>query len=309
MSTCQADGAFTVTAWGCRGSYPVCAREFLEYGGNTTCYGVCIGKRLIILDAGTGIINLSHHLMKKRRKTSKPVVATLFISHTHHDHTEGFPFFAPLHLARSQLYLYGPSTSYVDIEDALAQGLAAPYFPVGMHETKSVKVIRPVDESTVVRFYAGIAAPQAEHVDVPPRKGETLEAEVRVKYGTNHPKNGVHHYRIESGGRSLVYATDTEGFLGGDQRLIDFTRDADLLIHDAQYLPGEYTDGAPPKQGWGHSTYEMACEVAKAAGVDRLLLHHHDPQRTDKQVEAIQSKAKRLFRNCEAVREGTTYEV
>jgi ribonuclease BN (tRNA processing enzyme) len=117
----------------------------------------------------------------------------------------------------------------------------------------------------------------------------------------------VHVYRIDYRGRSLVYATDTEGYVGGDRKLTAFARGADLLIHDAQYSEEHYRGQIvelPSTQGYGHSTPQMACELAKAAGVRKLVLFHHDPNYTDEMVADLEVRARSVFPNACAASEG-----
>ena len=123
-----------------------------------------------------------------------------------------------------------------------------------------------------------------------------------------HPQ-GVFVYRLEMGDRKLVFATDVEGYAGGDQQLIQFARGADLLIHDAEYTTEEYLDGTPPRQGWGHSTWEMSIEVAQAAGVKKLALTHHNAHHDDAFLEDIEQQARALFPATVVVREGLTLNV
>ncbi len=296
-----------LTVYGARGSHPVCGAEYLEFGGHTTCYAVRARGQVVIFDAGTGIIGLGDALAREHTDTGAPVVSTLLISHTHHDHTQGFPFFKPLHLPGSRLHLFGPRTEYVEVEDALAQGMTAPFFPVSLGETKSVKTIRSVRDGATICFFD---QPQTPRVCSPEECAAARPRMlVRVRQGDRHPKAGVLYFRLECDGASVVYATDTEGMDGGDPNLVAFARGASLLIHDAQYLPEEYTRSGGAKRGFGHSTYQMACEVARAAGVGRLLLHHHDPDRSDAQVCRIEAAARELFAPTDAAREGATYRL
>jgi ribonuclease BN (tRNA processing enzyme) len=129
------------------------------------------------------------------------------------------------------------------------------------------------------------------------------EAVVRVARG-NHP-GGVVAYRIEHAGRSVVYATDTEHYACVDPALRALAEGADVLIYDAQYLPEEY----PAKLGWGHSTYAHGVELARAAGVSRCVLFHHDPSRTDAQVTALEARASELLPGCMAAREGLVLDL
>ena len=125
----------------------------------------------------------------------------------------------------------------------------------------------------------------------------------------NHP-DAVFAYRVEHAGRSVVYATDTEHYACVDPRLVTLCRGADVLIYDAQYLPEEYAgEVGPSRMGWGHSTYEAGAELAKAAGVGKLVLFHHDPSRTDEGVAAIEERARERFDATVAAREGMTIEL
>lgn len=299
--------AMTLYVHGVRGSHPVPGPDTVRTGGNTTCYSITFGEHRLILDAGTGIIGLGRDLVAEHMTTHNPIAATLLISHTHHDHTQGFPFFAPVYFGTTRIFMYGPNSNYLEIEEALSQGLAAPFFPVNLSEMQCMKRISSISDADELLFFEGDAAPVLRnryHSDPP--SSEPM-ARVHIMRGYNHPKNGVLHFSIECSGRKIVYATDTEGYAGGDERLIHFSQGADLLIHDAQYLPQEYAAGAVPKQGWGHSTWEMACLVAEKAGVKQLLLHHHDPLRGDDAVDAIEAAAREVFACTDAAREGAQY--
>ena len=136
-----------------------------------------------------------------------------------------------------------------------------------------------------------------------------LRTELTGPLGERADSQGVFIYRIEYGGRSMVYATDTEGYIGGDQRLIQFARGADLLVHDAQYTEAEYTSDSASKQGWGHSTWPMAVAVARAAGVKQLALFHHDPLHSDDMLEQLEKQAQASFAQTFLAREGMTVEL
>jgi ribonuclease BN (tRNA processing enzyme) len=138
------------------------------------------------------------------------------------------------------------------------------------------------------------------------RSGESFEVgEARVRaLRLNHP-GGVLAYRVDHEGRSVVYATDTEHYACVDPALRALAEGADVLIYDAQYTPDEYRgEGGPSKVGWGHSTYVAGAELARAAGVGRFVLFHHDPRRTDAGVAAIEEAARALFADTVAAREG-----
>jgi len=119
----------------------------------------------------------------------------------------------------------------------------------------------------------------------------------------NHPGKAL-SYRVEYGGRAIVYASDTEHGKRLDERLVRHAAGADILIYDASYTTDEYKNG---RQGWGHSTWEEGVKVARAAGVRRLLLFHHEPSRNDRALMAIEQAARRTYRGTAAAREGRLY--
>jgi len=299
---------FIVRFRGVRGSYPMPGPATLRVGGNTACVEVWAGGHLIIIDAGTGIIGLGKDLMKKYRASGgkEPIVATVLFSHTHHDHTQGFPFFEPAREGPSVLYMFGPKTFYEDIEEALARAMLAPSFPVALAELKSLKVIGNIEESEIIVLDQG-RGPQILNVYRDEREHSPEAVEISVMRSHAHPKGGVSIYKINWMGKSMVHATDTESYVGGDTRLIEFARGADLLIHDAQYTNEEYV--TDPKQGWGHSTPEMAIAIAQAAGVKKLVLFHHDPSHDDETLAGIERKAQEAFPNTILAYEGLTIEL
>lgn len=294
--------SFLVRFWGVRGSYPVPGEQTVRFGGNTPCLELQMGEHVIIIDAGTGIINLGYDMMRRAQEQGNaPVVATILLTHLHHDHTQGFPFFLPAYLGSSMLHLFGPHTFEQRLEEELGNVVLTPNFPVNITEMPSFQVIRTVRETEMLLIGPDTSDVHVfnihhEHVDVPPDV-----VRVRIHRGYAHPKNGVFIYRVEWGGRSVVFASDTEGYLGTDQRLVRFARDTDVLIHDAQYTTEEYLSG---KQGWGHSTIEMACDVARQCGAKQLVLFHHDPGHHDDMVAEMERTAQKLFPQTIAAYEG-----
>lgn len=297
------DDKFTIRFWGVRGSYPTPGNATVRYGGNTACVEVTAGGRTIILDAGTGIIPLGRDLV--RRAGGKPLEALLLVSHLHHDHTQGFPFFTPAYISSTRLHVYGLGADAESLERVLESNQSAQRFPVSLREMGAAKDIRSVRETEeIVWDEDGVRLePPASSV-----RHDVLRVRVHRSYA--HP-GGVYIYRLEWLGRSLVYATDTEGYVGGDRRLAAFARGADVLIHDAQYSEAHYRGqaGAPSTQGFGHSTVEMACEVAASARTGRLVLFHHDPSYPDTALDALQARARELFPNVQAAYEGLTLEL
>src|SRR5215510_13904806 len=281
--------------WGVRGSYPVPGPRTMRFGGNTACVEVQAGAHTIILDAGTGIINLGSQLLRRARADAgRPVVATILFSHMHNDHTVGFPFFDPAYAGTTTLFIFGPKVFESDLEETLAHSMLPPSFPVGLDELASRKILRNVNETDVVLMGSSPADVQVlnlyhDQIDPSPDL-----VRVRTYHSYAHPKNGVNIYSISWHGKTVVYATDTEGYVETDQRLVKFAREADVLIHDAQYRPEDYTNPAKPKQGWGHSTPDMACAVAQACNAKELVLFHHEPTYDDSTIAAIEENARKI---------------
>jgi phosphoribosyl 1,2-cyclic phosphodiesterase len=291
--------------WGVRGSYPVPGPRTVRYGGNTACVEIQAGVHTIILDAGTGIINLGTELLRRSRADSnRPVVATIFFSHMHNDHTMGFPFFDPAYHGASTLHIFGPKVFQSDLEETLSHAMLPPSFPVGLDELPSRKILSNMNETDIVLMGSSPTDVQVlnfyhDQIDPSPDL-----VRVRTYHSYAHPKNGVNVYNISWRGKTVVYATDTEGYIETDRRLVKFATGADVLIHDAQYRTEDYISSAKPKQGWGHSTPEMAIAVAKASNTKRLVLFHHEPLYDDETIEAMESSARKLFADTISAYEG-----
>lgn len=253
----------TFRLWGTRGSIPVSGAPYVRHGGNTSCVSVDLGDDIIILDAGTGIRDLGNQLACTDKRIH------LFITHTHWDHIQGFPFFAPAYIPGRELTVYGERGFGKNLESVLLGQLDPEYFPVQFR-----------DMNADINFaYLG---------DEPIEVGD---AAVTREY-VNHPGATV-GYKVEIGGKSLVYISDNEflqGYLGSPadlaeesaevqphQKTLDFAKGADILIHEAQYTNDEY----PSKIGWGHSCLSNACLFAKIADPGRWVVTHHDPMHSD----------------------------
>jgi phosphoribosyl 1,2-cyclic phosphodiesterase len=283
--------------WGVRGSYPTPGAGTIKYGGNTASVEVRAGERTIILDAGTGIIPLGRELARTKRTSE----IMLLLSHLHHDHTQGFPFFVPAYMPNVKLHIFGLDGTHESMKNVLERNQSSETFPLGLRDMASFKDIQAVRESQVIVWDEdGIRVAESAI-------GLSDEAVViRIHKSYAHP-GGVYVYRITWRGKSVVYATDTEGYVGTDRKLVQFARDADVLIHDAQYLEEHYRGqlvGFPATQGFGHSTVTMAAEVALASEAGRLVLFHHDPSYSDDMVAGMEATAKSLFVDSVAAYEG-----
>ena len=279
--------------WGVRGSIPTPGPETVRYGGNTTCIEVRLNDgRIIIIGAGSGIRALGNKLVVEDMKKG-PLDLDLFISHTHWDHIMGFPFFTPIFIPGNRIRVRGPvNIGDEGLEKIFALQMSHNYFPLRADELAS-------DIS----------------YEVLAEKSFNLYDDVRVTTKIlNHPIIDL-GYRIEADGAVFVTAYDTEPFRNlfdgdpGDEdydevakiegekaanennrRVWDFIKDADLVVHDAQYLNKEYRAG---KIGWGHSTVEYVLESTMKSGVKRVALFHHDPTRKDDELDRIERMAKR----------------
>ena len=261
-----------VRFWGTRGSIAAPGPTTARYGGNTSCVELRASDgTLIVLDCGTGARELGLHLV---RTEPQPYRIHLFIGHTHWDHIQGFPFFVPAFLPGTELNIYAPLGFQHGLEEAMAGQMEYSYFPVKLRELRSRIHFTELDEG----FF---------------RVGEVL---VETQY-LNHTAPTI-AYRMSTGGATIAYVTDHEPFWStegrvsrhpGDERHIEFLRGANLVVHDAQYTEEEYRGG---KVGWGHSSVDYAVDVALAAGVDRLVLFHHDPTHDDATMDAMQATAR-----------------
>jgi phosphoribosyl 1,2-cyclic phosphodiesterase len=305
MKTQSAHGAkngsrFKVIFWGVRGSYPTVDAATLKVGGNTSCVEVEVDGRRLIFDAGTGIIPLGKEFCDG---ANPPPPAYVFLSHTHIDHVMGLCFFEPLLTPRARSFILGPGASRGALTRSLRHLTHSHLFPVSLDELKGKKEIFSLAGGEIIRFGArGLRPRIAPSGSVNGIHSNDLT--ITTCKSPAHPLNGVMLYRVNYRNRSLVYATDIEQQDGGYPDIIEFVRDADLLIHDAQYLQDEYVSRVKPRKGWGHSTVDMAAEVAKKAGVKRLALFHHEPTHDDKLMSEIGKRAKRLFPSAVVAHEG-----
>ncbi|MCA9530699.1 MAG: MBL fold metallo-hydrolase [Myxococcales bacterium] len=267
--------------WGVRGSVPAPGAQTAGIGGNTSCVEMRCGDTRLIFDAGTGL-----RLLGRELGVDTPLTLHLFFSHVHWDHIQGFPFFEPAFAPGHTIHMYGASSSRGTIESALAGQMEYPNFPVKLDELPSSLIFHEIGPGDVVDVGGGVI----------------------VRTTAGHHPGGVLVYRVEYDGAVVVYATDTEPVDGGrlDPRIVEIARGADVLIYDSMYTPEEYTGTADgrPREGWGHSTYEVGAAIAGAAGVGRYVLFHHDPDQSDEVVREKERRARALFPRSVAAYEG-----
>ena len=255
--------------WGTRGSNPVAGSEYVRYGGNTSCLEVRHGDDLIIIDAGTGIRQLGDLIDLEDNQTIH-----LFISHTHWDHITGFPFFSPLYKKTCNVVVWAPVGFEKSTKELFTSMLAYAYFPVRLDEMKARVTFKELRD------------------DRPVSIGDLV---VDCHF-TNHPGPTV-GFKIKAPNKTIGYITDNEVLLGYHGHpneihrkhpllephlgLIDFLKDCDFVIHEAQYFPEEYYR----KTGWGHSSIPNATVLLKYTGVNEWLVTHHDPNHNDKDLQ------------------------
>ena len=287
---------FRARFWGVRGSYPTPGPGTVRYGGNTSCVEVEVGSQTIILDAGSGIIRLGHDLL--RRSADGPLDVSLFITHGHGDHLIGLPFFLPLYEARACINFFGPRLADRSIEQLVTPLMSQPYFPVDIRKLPSQRSFHTLDGHEHIVWHRGESEPIIVREGFQPQEGDV---HLMVTLTNSHPLNGAAIYRIEYAGRSLVYATDVEWKNQCEPAFLAFVHNADVLIHDAQYTTSDYEQA---RQGFGHSTIEMATGVAQAAQVGQLILFHHEPTYDDDKLDAMQAGARSQFPRTSSACEG-----
>ena len=253
--------------WGTRGSLPKPGPDTLRFGGNTSCLEVrTAADTLVIIDCGSGL----HGLGQALAAGVKVPKGHILISHTHWDHIQGIPFFAPFFKPGSEWDIYAPKGLGQSLQDTLAGQMQYAYFPVRLDQM-----------AAKIRYHELI-------------EGDFQIDDVRVKTRYMNHTALTLGFRLEADGAALVYASDHEPFQrelalgkgdisGQDREHCEFLAGSDLVIHDAQFTADQYED----KIGWGHSTVEYAVAICRAAGASRLALTHHDPLRADDAIEQI----------------------
>ena len=280
---------FTVKFRGTRGSYPSAKLNYLKFGGNTACVEVRCGKQLVILDAGTGIIDIGLDEIKNAivSDEKKPHQATIVLSHIHQDHIQGLQFYRPLFVPSSTINLFGLNTNEENLKDTLKTILFDKVFPLGIDEIRSNFNINNFTQNDVITISQ---SGEIKKFDILDKNIKLDQDDIMISaYKTAaHPKNGCLCVKVEYKGKTLVYATDKESYVGADKKFIQFAHNCDCLIHDAQYTYQDYINPIQPKQGYGHSTFEMAIETAMLSKAKKLFFFHYDPDYDDNKLEMLE---------------------
>ena len=289
---------FVIKFRGTRGSYPSAKLNYLKFGGNTACVEIHCGKQLIILDAGTGIIDIGVDEIKNSIIAAEktPHQATIILSHIHQDHIQGLQFYRPLFIPSSTINLFGLNSNEESLKDTLKAVLFDKVFPLGIDEIRSNFNINNFSQNDVIILSQDGKIKIFDNLD----DGINLkEDDIRISaYKTAaHPKNGCLCIKVEYKGKTLVYATDKESYIGADKKFIQFAHGCDCLIHDAQYTYQDYINPIQPKQGYGHSTFEMAIETAQLAKAKKLFFFHYDPDYDDDKLAMLETEFSRNNEN------------
>ncbi len=299
---------FNVKFRGVRGSFPVADKNFLKFGGNTSCVEVNVGGCLIILDAGTGIIGVGDELMQNyiasapHPKDREEIRATILISHIHQDHLLGLTFFKPIHIKNTKLLVYGDGSSSSPLKKNLSEMVFGKTFPLDLGDIACSLEINDIcgEQAILIK-----KAQKPQLVNLSDVKQEEDDILITFYKSYVHPQDGVMIYKISYKDKSLVYATDKECYLGGDSKFVKFSKNCDLLIHDSQYTTEDYLSPNSPKQGYGHSTFDMAVDIMKQTKAKNLAFFHYDPSYDDTKLERIKehyiSESKNIYMSYEGL--------
>lgn len=295
--------------WGVRGSYAAPFASHLQVGGNTSCVEIRQGNHVLICDAGTGIIPLGNQLLQQSDVRELMIILT----HYHWDHVCGLPFFVPAFMPDWKIRFFGPGDDNKEVEKHVSAQMRAPYFPVGT-------------ESWLADI--GYLSPN--------NNNELSYGPISIQYSNVHHPGTTYGYRIKINGKTVIYISDNEckfieksvtqrkSELNEEEQTIydDMVReehaselvlikDADILIHDAQYTPEDYRK----KRGWGHSCYIDTINMAIDAGVRELYLYHHDPNYDDEAINTIHRESEKIIKErkaamqCHIAREGVRIDL
>ena len=269
-----------VTFWGARGSFPCPRRDTVVFGGHTSCVEIRTAKNeLIILDMGTGFIDLGTYLMNEANAPNK---AHIMLSHFHWDHMFGVLGFAPFFDPKKEFHIYGKDDK-MSPEEILNYIQHPTFWPVSS-DMLNAKI----------------------HMKTFPNNELIISDEIIIKFTPHGHPNGANSYRVEIGNSIIAYSTDCEHPSSHlNQNVINNAMNADLLIHDAQYTDKELT----AFKGWGHSSWQQAVKVAKDSKSKKLILSHHDPARSDDDLHKIEKDAQSQFPNTLAAKQGMVVDI
>lgn len=272
--------AFTGKFWGTRGSIAVSSSRHVRFGGNTSCIEIDVGDRRLVLDAGTGIRPMGlTHLNDDVREIQ------LFLTHTHWDHINGFPFLAPAYDPKRSIHIMaGHLKDRGGVEEVLARQMDGPMFPIPIEAMQAEIRFEDFDAGDTINIYSDVTVRTAP---------------------LRHP-NSATGYRVEYDGKAVCYITDTEHIPGEpDENVLSLIEGADLVIYDCTYTEEEF----PNHIGWGHSTWEEGIRLCKTADAKRLAIFHHEPNHDDDFMDALEAEAKAAWSETFCARDYTGFTI
>ncbi len=257
-----------IRCWGARGSIPVSGPEYLVYGGDTTCMEIRTREdQIVIIDAGSGIRKLGNQLLQEKRYRYH-----MIFTHAHWDHILGFPFFKPIYSKKTAIQMYGCPFTQESIRNRISRVMTSPNFPVDFENIQAKIAYREACEDQF-----------------------SIKSMTVVPISASHPNSGI-GYKFSEDGKRFVFITDNElafthpgGLAFSDY--VQFVREADLLIHDAEFSPEEYKT----RRTWGHSTYPDAIRLALEGRVKKIGLFHHNQDRSDAAVDEFVRDCRRII--------------
>jgi len=281
----------SVKFWGVRGSIPCPGPDTVVYGGNTSCLEIRADERLLIVDLGTGIRPLGEWLKANDLKKYGKIKADIFLTHTHWDHILGFPMFTPVYVSGTELRITGPvSFENETLKDIIETQLSYRYWPVRAEELAANIEYNQIKETTI--DLGGGLTVSSKYVNHPvlclsyrfDYKGKSIAAVIDHEpfhnLFTTNPEDA--NFDAETAREGEIAAAEE------NEKIINFIKDADIVIHDAQYTEEEYSR----KHGWGHSSYEYAIKCVEGTNVKKLAFYHHEPSRTDHQIWELEERYK-----------------
>jgi len=263
-----------ITFWGVRGSFPTPDQDKMKFGGHTSCVSIETQDEILIMDMGTGIKNLGEEIVSDPNSPSK---INIILSHYHWDHIIGFPVFAPLFSDKYEINIYGKKDE-LELEKIINHMLNPIFWPVSIKDFKA-----KINFHTIINDEVKISN------------------SMLVKTQIHHHPNGALSYKILSKNKIINYITDCEYITGvPSEKLIKFSDNSDLLIHDAHFTPEDLTN----HKGWGHSSWEQAVLMAQKSNSKQLALFHYSPNYNDKKIQSIEKNAMQRFEQTIAAKQG-----
>ena len=263
-----------ITFWGVRGSFPTPDRDKIDTGGHTSCVSIETKDEILVMDMGTGIKNLGESIVANPDSPSK---INIILSHYHWDHIIGFPIFAPLFSDKYQINIYGKKDD-IELKEIINRMLSPIFWPVSFDNFKAEINFQSIENNEL-----------------------KISDSMNIKSQVHHHPHGALSYKVLSHNKIISYITDCE-YVSGEpnDKLIQFVNKSDLLIHDSHFTVEDLLN----HKGWGHSSWAQAVKMAQKSNSKQLALYHYSPNYNDKQIETIESDAKKAFNKTIAAKQG-----